>query len=160
MALAISSFLEMWDCIPQCLYSVTSALGEIICTDVRPLGESVLIQVLFSALYTKLLETAANNASVDDAKPSDSQPPTPGSMSKSAICTMLAEASCSIDEDCKHTEAINALIKQARERQKSGEDTFDLSDDTLLDGQMSQVYIYLLFFFTYWRKLAQNPPSV
>lgn len=150
MALAISSFLEMWDCIPQCLYSVTSALGEIICTDVRPLGESVLIQVLFSALYTKLLETAANYASVDDAKPSDSQPPTPSSMSKSAICTMLAEASCSIDEDCKHTEAINALIKQARERQKSGEDTFDLTDDTLLDGQMYQVFKYLLFFFTYW----------
>lgn len=71
MALAITSLSEMWDCIPQSLYGVTSALADIICTDVRPLGDSVLIQVLFSALYTKLLETAKCCAATEDPKPVD-----------------------------------------------------------------------------------------
>lgn len=135
MALAITSLSEMWDCIPQSLYGVSSALNEIICTDVRPLGDSVLIQVLFSALYTKLLEAAQNCSSSEDlAKPPDGQQ-TPSSMSKAAICTMLAEASCCIDEDNKHTESINDLIRQARDRRGYEEaGTFDLTDENLTDA--------------------------
>lgn len=117
MALAITSLSDMWDCIPQSLYSVTSALGEIIYTDVRPLGDSVLIQVLFSALYTKLLETAKNCSPEEEPRATESGPETPSSMSKSSVCMMLAEASCCIDEDNKHTDAINNLIKQAKQRQ-------------------------------------------
>jgi hypothetical protein len=56
MALAITCFFEMWDAIPECLLRVTMCLIEILPADIKPLGDSVLIQILFSALYTKLLE--------------------------------------------------------------------------------------------------------
>lgn len=39
MALAISCLSEMWDCIPDCLYNVASALTEILSTDIKPLGK-------------------------------------------------------------------------------------------------------------------------
>lgn len=58
MALSISCFSEMWDCVPDCLYMVSSSLSDILPAEVKPLGDSVLIQVLFSGLYTKFLETS------------------------------------------------------------------------------------------------------
>jgi hypothetical protein len=59
MALAITCFSEMWDAIPDCLYTVIMCLVEILPADIKPLFDSVLIQILFCALYTKLLECAA-----------------------------------------------------------------------------------------------------
>lgn len=47
---------------------------------------------------------------------------------KSSICNILAEAICSIDEDNKHTDAIQLLINQARDSQRATEMT-DGSDD-------------------------------
>lgn len=38
MALAISCLSEMWDCIPDILYNVAASLGDIITTEIRPLG--------------------------------------------------------------------------------------------------------------------------
>lgn len=58
MALAITCFSEMWDAIPDCLYTVIMCLVEILPADIKPLADSVLIQILFCALYTKLLECA------------------------------------------------------------------------------------------------------
>lgn len=139
MALAITSISEMWDCVPQSLYAVASALGDIICSDVRPLADSVLIHVLFSALYTKLLETAKTYSTPDEPKASDARPQTPSSMNKSAICIMLAEASCCIDEDNKHTEAINELIRQAKERMSSDGGLFYMGDKNLDDAQVLQI---------------------
>lgn len=102
MALSISCLTEMLDCIPITLFVITSALSDIITTEVRPLGESVLIQTLFSALYTKLVETAENDVANRTNEGT--------ALSKSSICTTLAEAVCSIDEDNKHTESIRMLI--------------------------------------------------
>lgn len=59
MALAITCFSEMWDAIPDCLYTVFMCLVEILPADIKPLSDSVLIQILFCALYTKLLECAS-----------------------------------------------------------------------------------------------------
>lgn len=105
MALAISCLTEVLDCLPQNLFVITSTLGEIISTEIRPLGESVLMQTLFSALYTKLIEVAENDTSrMGEAM----------ALSKSSICTTLAEAICSIDEDNKHTEGIQNLVTKAQ----------------------------------------------
>lgn len=104
MALAISCLMEMLDCLPSNLFVITSTLGEIISTEVRPLGESVLVQTLFSALYTKLIEIADKDVANKTGETA---------LSKSSICTTLAEAICSIDEDNKHTEAIQNLITKA-----------------------------------------------
>lgn len=106
MALAISCLTEMLDCLPNNLFILTSTLGEIISTEVRPLGESVLIQTLFSALYTKFIEIAEKDVANKTGETI--------ALSKSSICTTLAEAICSIDEDNKHTEGIQNLITKAQ----------------------------------------------
>lgn len=132
MALAISSLAEMWDCIPQSLYGVTLALGEIICSDIRPLADSVLIHTLFSALYTKLIAAAKafeKSDTVPAPSTSETRSQTPATMTKSAICIMLAEASCGIDEDNKHTEAIEDLINRAKERQCTDVNLTNIEDE-------------------------------
>lgn len=106
MALAISCLTEMLDCLPNNFFVITSTLGEIISTEVRPLGESVLVQTLFSALYTKLTEIADKDAATRNGENT--------ALSKSSICTTLAEAICSIDEDNKHTEGIHNLVSKAQ----------------------------------------------
>lgn len=149
MALAISCLAEMWDCVPSCLYTVTNALTEILPTDVKPLGGSVLIQTLFAALYTKLLENiqieeaaTANTAAATTTSTTITATATAttaaaesgASLSRATLCGMLAEAICSIDEDNKHTEALQDLIRVARESQRS----VVLSDDEeclSLDGE-------------------------
>lgn len=108
MALAISCLTEMLDCLPNNLFVLTWTLGEIISTDVRPLGESVLIQTLISALYTKLIEIAEKDVANTMGETIVT------ALSKSSICTTLAESVCSIDEDNKHTEAIQNLITKAQ----------------------------------------------
>lgn len=106
MALAISCLTEMLDCLPRNLFILTALLSEIISTEVRPLGESVLIQTLFSALYTKLLETSDKDSASRNSETV--------ALSKSSICTTLSEAICSIDEDNKHTESIRNLVSKAQ----------------------------------------------
>lgn len=108
MSLAISCFTEMWDCLPDCVYKVTQALMEILPTDVRPLGDHVLIQILFAALYTKLLETIQNETERSTEA---------GTSERIACCQQLAEAICSVDEDNKHTDQLLELLGQARESQ-------------------------------------------
>lgn len=130
MALAVSCLTEILDCLPNNVFVITTTLGEIISTEIRPLGDSVLVQTLFSALYTKLIEIADKNdvTRINDTMAAQAAPmaatqatttPAPKTttttaFSKSSICTMLAEAVCSIDEDNKHTEGINNLIAKAQ----------------------------------------------
>lgn len=61
------------------------------------LGESVLIQILFSALYTKLLEASKTETMDGDGGTNSPE----NQEQKSSICNVLAEAICSIDEDNK-----------------------------------------------------------
>ncbi|XP_035792952.1 uncharacterized protein LOC118467058 [Anopheles albimanus] len=137
MSLSLSCFAEMWDCIPDCFYTVTNCLTEILPAEIRPLGDSVLIQLLYIALYSKLLEVAETEAEAEakdqNTSPGtsavlgmDGPPKAPAPLSstlnmkpKSVICQTLAEAICFIDEDNKHTEQINSLIAQARESQRT-----------------------------------------
>lgn len=48
---------------------------------------------------------------------------------KASICNILAEAICSIDEDNKHTDAIQALLTQARESKRATEMSDEDGDD-------------------------------
>lgn len=114
MALAISCLTEMLDCLPNNFFAITSMLGEIISTEIRPLGESVLMQTLFSALYTKFVEIAEKDAATTTSMTMTTAPTTAIALSKSSICTTLAEAICSIDEDNKHTESIHSLVAKAQ----------------------------------------------
>lgn len=114
MAIMLSCLTEMLECIPSNVFFVAAALGEVITTEIRPLGESVLVHTLCSALYTKLLTIIDNENMATTANPTDkiNQEPIP-SVGKSSICSTLSEAICSLDEDNKHTEGIHALIARA-----------------------------------------------
>lgn len=58
MSLALTCVSEIWDCLPEGLYKIASLLQDIIPVSTRPLGDSVLLQVVFAALYTELIKTA------------------------------------------------------------------------------------------------------
>lgn len=85
-----------------------------------------MIQILFSALYTKLLEASKTETMEGDGGVSSNSPE--NLEQKSSICNVLAEAICSIDEDNKHTESITALINYARESQRSKGDLDDTGE--------------------------------
>ncbi|XP_055373568.1 uncharacterized protein LOC129606945 [Condylostylus longicornis] len=114
MSLAITCLSEMWDCIPDGLYKICMLLSEIVPVATKCLGDSVLIQILFAALYTKLLEMALNEEKnsneVSESHNIESQNP-----SKASICHSLCEAICSLDEDNKHTEQLKLFLKQIKE---------------------------------------------
>lgn len=132
----------MWDAIPDSLYTVIVCLVEIIPADIKPLGDSVLIQILFCALYTKLLECASLEEAADNEVPIVVNEGDPNVVvrSKRTICQILAECICAIDEDNKHTELLNALINQSVESQKrmrtleADLDTNVSKDDLDVDG--------------------------
>lgn len=102
----------------------------------------MLIQLLFSALYTKLIES-----SQCEQLANEDQSASQHLQDKASICNILAEAICSIDEDNKHTDAIIALINQARESQRSSENLTDDSDEAVGLSFVSTVKVGLLIFY-------------
>ncbi|XP_059216379.1 uncharacterized protein LOC106093356 isoform X1 [Stomoxys calcitrans] len=102
MSLALTCVSEMWDCIPEGLYKVTSLLQDITPVSTRPLSDSVLMQVMFAALYTELIKTAEKYEKFNNED-------------RATICFTLSEAICSIDEDDKHTDQIDLFLKQAKD---------------------------------------------
>lgn len=131
MALAITCFSEMWDAIPDCLYTVIMCIVEILPADIKPLGDSVLIQILFCALYTKLLECASIEEAADNDVPIVVNEGDPNVVvrSKRTICQILAECICAVDEDNKHTELLGALVTQSIESQKRMRNIEDLETE-------------------------------
>ncbi|XP_014094985.1 uncharacterized protein [Bactrocera oleae] len=102
MSLALTCVSEMWDCIPESLYKVTILLQDIIPVSTRPLGDSVLMQVVFAALYTDLIRKAKFYENKNK-------------MEKASTCYSISEAICCIDEDDKHTDQIDLFLKQTRD---------------------------------------------
>lgn len=150
MSLSISCFQEMWDGIPDCLFIVASMLQDIIPADIHPLGDSCLVHVLYSALYTKLLECSTETPSEQQesecfepvikefAKDAFGNTNEEKFANKAAICQSLAEAICSIDEDNKHTEKILELLNQAKETlQNMSIIEVDLEDDQLIGQSLA-----------------------
>lgn len=109
MAIMLSCLTEMLECIPNNVFFMAAALGEVITTEIRPLGESVILQTLCSALYTKLLAIVDG----ENATAADQTIEAIPNLGKSSICSTLGEAICALDEDNKHTEGIQALIERA-----------------------------------------------
>ncbi|XP_055846207.1 uncharacterized protein LOC129912111 [Episyrphus balteatus] len=102
MSLALTCVSEMYECIPEGLYKVAVLLQDIISVSTKPLSDSVLLQLVFGALYTELIKKAETfEKEKNDAK--------------ATICYSLSEAICSLDEDDKHTEQIDLFLVQARE---------------------------------------------
>lgn len=109
-----------------------------------------MIQILFSALYTKLLEASKTETVEGDGAANSVE----NQEQKSNICNILAEAICSIDEDNKHTESITALINYARESQRNKGDLDDAEGVGL--SFVSTVKVKIAFYLQIGKTLNSN----
>lgn len=89
-------------------------------------------QILCAALYKALLAIVNK----DSAKPDDKQ-------SDSSIASILSEAVCSIDEDNKHTDEIDDLVREVRDnvrKKKEIVEEFFIEDVTeVIDDYLGEI---------------------
>lgn len=121
MSLAIGCFTELYVTAPTPVLRTAFALNDIIPAHCRPIGGSVLLQVLCAALYSTLQDVSAKISN-----DSQNEPPayvdTTCELSvfnpfeRTTAATALAEAICSIDEDDKHTMQIDCFLLLVKER--------------------------------------------
>ena len=118
MSLALACLMELHVCAPFGVLRTAFAMNETIPAHCRPIGGSVLLQIMCAALYTALLEASASTKSKSDENCKNLKREL-GSLStdnKAASALALAEALCSIDEDNKHTVQIEDLMKIIKNR--------------------------------------------
>ncbi|XP_033231251.1 uncharacterized protein LOC117182252 [Belonocnema kinseyi] len=135
MSLALTCLMELHVCAPFGVLRTALAMNEKIPAHCRPIGGSVLLQIMCAALYTALLEVSA------PIKPKTEQNIMPHKTElgyfdpndKSASALALAEALCSIDEDNKHTvqiEDLSKIIKKSIDSKKVATEQAEIEDMT------------------------------
>lgn len=170
MSIILACFAQLWDCMPVYIARLAAQLSEILPSDIHPLGNSVLLQILIAALYSSLLdksEKCIQNQSTskdkdEKATPSASTsktvqidvPPSKkttdiknsttsfdGTVSSmDAIALALAESLCSIDEECKHTEQIDEFLEYVANNLKDN----DIQTDGCKRVECSQQIVEIL----------------
>uniref|UniRef100_A0A6V7HMZ1 Uncharacterized protein n=1 Tax=Bracon brevicornis TaxID=1563983 RepID=A0A6V7HMZ1_9HYME len=119
MSLALACITELFVSAPIGILRAASTIDESMPAHCHPIGGSVLVQIFCAALYSSLLQISLKSPrSIHPVDKSDVEE-TPRSVAesysfdpydRSAAATALAEALCSIDEDNKHTDQIQALL--------------------------------------------------
>ncbi|XP_060523495.1 uncharacterized protein LOC132700308 isoform X2 [Cylas formicarius] len=120
MSLILACLSQYWDVVNPCLPRIATLLQEVIPTETIPLANSVLMQILISALYTSLIDVVneprrvsfEDTASVSSANRNEAA----CSSSLAAVALAAAEALCSIDEDNKHTDQIDEFLDEVKSR--------------------------------------------
>ncbi|XP_058792263.1 uncharacterized protein LOC131664857 [Phymastichus coffea] len=123
MSLVLCSIDELHNCMPLGVLQIALAMDENVPAHCRPIGGSVILQVICSTLYSALLDEATSldsaalqqrnlRAGVRIQEPEIS---TIDTQNKSASAIALSEALCSIDEDNKHTAQIDDLLAAIRD---------------------------------------------
>ncbi|XP_051169781.1 uncharacterized protein LOC127287087 isoform X3 [Leptopilina boulardi] len=113
MSLALACLMELHISIPIGILRTAIAMNENIPAHCRPIGGSVLLQIMCAALYTALLQISTSIKSKIPRNPMNLKKE-PGSFDpndKSSSSLALAEALCSIDEDNKHTVQIDDFLR-------------------------------------------------
>lgn len=136
MSLFLASLTQLWQCFPSCIVRIATLISEILPSDVTPIGNSVLLQILSAALYSTLLEksekcvqlqkscsaSSSRSRSTERLKSTEKKLTIidgatnidPPANSVESIALAIAEGLCSIDEDNKHTEEIEAMLEKAK----------------------------------------------
>ncbi|KAL7286852.1 hypothetical protein TKK_0018989 [Trichogramma kaykai] len=120
MSLVLDLFDEIFECIPIGIFRIAIAIDENIPAHCRPIGNSVILQILCAALYTSLLEESKKyplhppnydskqpQQQSNDAKPLDPQ-------DRGAMVLAIAEGLCAIDEADRHTAQIKSFVENVR----------------------------------------------
>lgn len=120
MSLAIGCFAELYVTASTPVLRTAFALNDNIPAHCRPIGGSVLLQVLCAALYSTLLDVSTRGRNELHSSPNSENtccelsPFNP--YNRSTAATALAEAICSIDEDNKHTSQIDSFLLLVKDR--------------------------------------------
>lgn len=136
MSIVLACFSQLWDCITSSVPLIARIIQDLLPVDITPIGNSTLLQLVLSALYSNLQKKSEliqkKQVKFDKTPIHDETTcvkPTKGFLThKNSVCSFdgtvstddtialaVAEALCSIDEDDKHTEQISEFINQAKE---------------------------------------------
>lgn len=119
MSLALACFGEEYICVPAGLLRTALGINDNIPAHCRPIGGSVVLQIMCAALYTNFLKVKSDSGSYSSAARSNEFKLVAGGLKRNdtvSLAIALGEAICSIDEDDKHTLQIESLIRSIRER--------------------------------------------
>jgi hypothetical protein len=93
VGVAMDSLIQLADCLPEPVLNAAMVLEDALPADVHPLAGSVLVQLVITALYSKLQAASTN----------------------SPQATALAEVLCSLDQSTAYDDKIEAFIRIAVE---------------------------------------------
>ncbi|XP_020709486.2 uncharacterized protein LOC105688635 [Athalia rosae] len=123
MSLALACFSELYICAPAGLLRTVLKINDNIPAHCHPIGGSVLLQILCTALYTNFLKVKADAGTNSSSFFALNEPQLiAGSLDRNditALAIALGEAICSIDEDDKHTLQIDSLLDLVNQRVES-----------------------------------------
>ncbi|XP_050514797.1 uncharacterized protein KIAA0825 homolog [Diabrotica virgifera virgifera] len=152
MSLILACFSHFWDCVNPALYRVSCILQESILTDIVPLNNSTLVQILVSALYSHLLKKSQEvkkEVRIDEnTEPTSSRQLSVVSVgtdnvnsSPEAIALATAECLCSIDEDNKHTNQIEEFLEHIKLNSKFAEGEGNISSRLEANQHFAEVVV-------------------
>lgn len=134
MSQALTYLMDLLICLPPTVLTISKFLTEILPANIHPIGQSIFLQLLLSALYTELINATEKQLMI------------PGKLRIDGkillnIRDQLAEALCYIDEDDKHTQQMAEFV--ARVQNAGIEDIVGN-----IDGDIAQMDNFTLSFGT------------
>lgn len=134
MSQALTYFTELLICLPSSILTISNFLTELLPANIHPMGQSIFLQLLLSALYTELINSSEKQLMIPGQVPID------GKILLN-IRDQLAEALCYIDEDDKHAQQMAEFVSRV---QDAGVE--DMVGN--LDGDIAQMDNFMLSFGT------------
>ncbi|XP_026470814.1 uncharacterized protein LOC113375081 [Ctenocephalides felis] len=134
MSQALTYFTELLICLPSSVLTLSNFLTELLPANIHPMGQSIFLQLLLSALYTELINSSEKQLMIPGQVPID------GKILLN-IRDQLAEALCYIDEDDKHAQQMAEFVSRV---QDAGVE--DMVGN--LDGDIAQMDNFMLSFGT------------
>lgn len=161
MTLILVSLTQLWQCIPSCVARIARQFTEILPSDIIPLGNSVLLQILSAAIYSAFLDKSEkclqkmtpSKRSEDGEDKKSSVTSFDGSLNNvETIALAVAERLCRIDEDNKHTDEIENLMEKAKKCLEEDEQLNKGCEAVEYNQQMTEILVSDLLMTTEGKK--------
>jgi protein KIAA0825 len=161
MTIILACFIQFWNCMNTTVPRIAFLFQDILPAGIKPLGKSVLLQILISGLYSEFRgkaeclknnvkfferkltknESSINNNTDEPLQHKNSVCSFDSTASPESIALAVAEALCGIDEDNKHTEEIDELLTQAKLTLESEDKLSKGCDRVEQSLQMSEILV-------------------
>ncbi|KAL1505958.1 hypothetical protein ABEB36_005401 [Hypothenemus hampei] len=133
MSLIVACFSQYWDILDTSLLRAASLFQEIIPSEITPISDSVLMQILVSSLYTYFITNSEDKKVTFQMSKQNSleSVSNQGPESVANVALAAAESLCSIDEDNKHTDQIEEFLNQVNGRKDEHSSFANLGSESL-----------------------------